>query len=513
MKQYARLIEVKPEKSEGIICVNCNGYGAPLNIGGLPFEHGIGTSGPAALTIAVPPGMERFEAWAGIDSEAREGSAVMRILADDVVVFDSGRISAQLWFHTINPNKPCKVCVPVTGGTRLTLLVETDHDTVLADWADAVFTGAGVPLYTKRSAVSDTLAPVPPMGVNTWNAFGPEINEAIIHEYIDRMIEDGYLQAGYSYLCLDDGWQDDSGFTWDTQKFPSGMKALGAYVHARGLQFGMYTRPMWVLGREVEMAEKFAEWEIDFLKYDFSDHDAREANRRMAAALQATGRTVVFNACEWGKNRPWEWAREIGAHSWRVTYDVMDRWLVEKDCNSGIGILNAARQTEALGKYAGPGGWNDPDMLIVGLGGKGFVSGLCTPEQYRTQFSLWCLLSAPLFIGCDIRKATDETREILLNTDAIAICRDTLGVPGWRIKKRDTREVWVKPLSNDEWAIGLLNCGDEACDISISLNELYLTEPRSIYNVWTHEQEGNIDDVLERQVQPYETVLLRLGAR
>ena len=163
MKQDVRLIEVKPEKTEGIICRNCNGHGAPLNIGGLPYERGIGTSGPAALTVAVPPGAERFEAWAGIDSEAQEGSAVMRILADDAVVFDSGRISAQLWFHTINPNKPCKVCVPVTGVTRLTLLVETDHDTVLADWADAVFTGSGVPVYTKRPAVPDSLAPVPPM--------------------------------------------------------------------------------------------------------------------------------------------------------------------------------------------------------------------------------------------------------------------------------------------------------------------------------------------------------------
>lgn len=502
--------ELELSNPQGRICINCNGCGAPMNIGDLPFETGIGMRGTASVEIAVPEQTGRFEAWAGIDLETAEGSAVLRIYANGKPVFDSGRIYAQQWFQTINPNKPVKVCIPVDGVSTLKLVAEADEEMVLSDWADARFLSPGTPLYSERYIKEDTLVPWPPMGLNTWNIFGIDINETMIKEIADAMVERGYLDAGYTYLCLDDGWQDESGFTWDTQKFPSGMKALGEYIHVRGLKFGMYSRPMWVLGREAEMARKFAEWEIDFLKYDFSDHEAREANKRMNDALKAIGRTILFNACEWGKNRPWEWAKDIGAHSWRVTYDVMDTWESEKDYNRGLGIINAARQAEALGRFSGPGGWNDPDMLVVGLYGRGIIKGEGGFEEYKTQFSLWNLLAAPLFIGCDIRACEERTESILLNKDVLSINQDSLGIPGWRIKKLDTQEVWYKPLQDGGCAIGLLNCGDEPCEIRISQRELFLTGNRKIYNVWTHEDEGIVDDTLVRTVKPHETVLLQL---
>lgn len=503
--------ELKLSNQEGHMCINSNGLGAPLNIGDLPFDAGIGMRGSAGVDITVPEGASRFEAWAGIDLAAAEGSAVLRIFADDSCVFDSGKIAAQQWFHTINPNKPVKVCIPVDGVTTLKLVAEADEDSVLSDWADPIFLSAETPLFLERPIPESTLAPLPPMGLNTWNIFGTDINETLIKKIADTMVDRGYLEAGYTYLCLDDGWQDESGFTWDTQKFPSGMKALGEYIHAKGLKFGMYTRPMWVLGRETEMARKFAEWEIDFLKYDFSDHEARESNKRMNDALKATGRPIFFNACEWGKNRPWEWAKDIGAHSWRVTYDVMDTWITEKDYNRGLGIINAARQAEALGRFSGPGGWNDPDMLVVGLYGNGIIKGKGEFEEYKTQLSLWSLLAAPLFIGCDIRACEDRTESILLNKDVIAINQDPLGIPGWRIKKLNNQEVWYKPLQNGKCAIGLLNCGDEPCEIRISQRELFLTGSKKLYNVWTHEDEGTLEDTLVRTVQPHEIVVLIAG--
>ena len=180
------------------------------------------------------------------------------------------------------------------------------------------------------------------MGLNTWNAFGVEITEALILELADAMVATGLRDAGYAFLNLDDGWQGDptcdaaGNPLWHTGRFPNGIKPLADAVHARGLRFGIYSRP----------ARAFAEWDVDYVKYDFSEVDARATNARMVDAVRAAGRPMVYNVCEWGFNRPWDWAGEIGAQTWRTSFDVVDKWYTEVDCNRGLGLLKAADQVE-----------------------------------------------------------------------------------------------------------------------------------------------------------------------
>ena len=349
------------------------------------------------------------------------------------------------------------------------------------------------------------------MGFNTWNAFGTKIDEKLIRETADAMVEKGLKDAGFAMLCLDDGWQGETGDTWNFERFPSGMKPLGAYIHEKGMKFGIYSRPAWVKGEETKVASAFADWGVDYLKYDFSDDNARESNRKMVDALRATGRPMVFNVCEWGKNRPWEWAPSIGGQTWRATYDVIDKWhYTDMDRNWGLGFLKAADQTEALGRFSGPGRWNDPDMLVVGCGGKAFMKGGgCTDREYRTQFGLWCLLSAPLLIGCDVRKLEGPALETLRNREVIGLDQDPLGVPAWRVKKLGPLEVWKKPLEGGDLAVGLLNRGSEATPIGVSWPDLGIRDIHRVRDLWDGTETAETNRI-EREVAPHELKLFRL---
>lgn len=312
----------------------------------------------------------------------------------------------------------------------------------------------------------EELALTPQMGWSTWNKFAGNINENLIKEIADAMVSTGLRDAGYIYLNIDDCWhgeRDSQGFIQaDPERFPNGIKALSDYVHSKGLKLGIYSdagcktcggRPG-SLGHEYQDALQYANWGIDYLKYDWCYTDnlnPKAAYTLMRDALREAGRPILFSMCEWGNSKPWTWASEIG-HSWRTTGDIYNAFDGTLDHGNNFvqhGVLQILDMQDGLRKYAGPGHWNDPDMLEVGNG--------MNYNEDRAHFSLWCMLSAPLILGNDIRNMSEETKSIIFNKDVIAINQDKLGVQGLRFGRMGKLEVWLKPLEGGDWAFCILN--------------------------------------------------------
>jgi alpha-galactosidase len=326
------------------------------------------------------------------------------------------------------------------------------------------------------------LARTPQMGWNTWNKFAGRINEKLIRETADAMVSEGLLDAGYIYLNMDDCWhgnRDADGFiTENREKFPSGLKAVSDYVHSKGLKFGIYSDAgrktcggfPGSFGHEYQDALQYARWEVDYLKYDWcetEDINPRGAYPLMRDALRAAGRPILFSMCEWGQSKPWTWAAEVG-HSWRTTGDISAIFDGKGRRSWENSVMTILEQNVGLRKYAGPGHWNDPDMLEVGNG--------MTVNEDRAHFTLWCMMAAPLILGNDITNMTQETREIILNRDVIAIDQDTLGVQGLRLKEVDGLQYWFKPLAGGDWAFCLFNRGEAPISQTIDWQTLCFTD-------------------------------------
>jgi alpha-galactosidase len=323
-------------------------------------------------------------------------------------------------------------------------------------------------------ALDNGLAKTPPMGWNSWNKFGCNVSEKLIKEMADAMATSGMRDAGYVYLVIDDCWQidrDEQGnILADPQRFPSGMKALADFIHAHGLKFGIYSdagtltcqkRPG-SRGYEFQDARQYAAWGVDYLKYDWCSTSTQNASASYAImrdALLKAGRPIVFSICEWGTAKPWLWAKDVG-NLWRTTGDIQDCWDCKRDWG-GMGVVHILDLQDGLESYAGPGHWNDPDMLEVGNGGM-------TTNEYRAHFSLWCLLSAPLMAGNDLRSMSPEIKEILTNPEVIAVDQDPLGLQGRRVKRDGDREVWMKQLADGGRAVVLFNRGPKAAELSLS---------------------------------------------
>jgi alpha-galactosidase len=377
----------------------------------------------------------------------------------------------------------------------------------------------------------EDLALTPPMGWNSWNTFANAINEKVVRETIDTMVANGMRDAGYVYVVIDDTWskkeRDAQGnLVADPEKFPSGIKALADYAHGKGMKLGIYSCAgkttcggypgSW--GHEFQDALTFASWGIDYLKYDWCDHgdaNARDAYARMSAAIRAAGRPVVFSLCEWGQNKPWEWAEHVG-HLWRTTGDIYDSYDGVKGWERGwkrILDLQASLVdnvgVDGLNKYAGPGHWNDPDMLEVGN------EGLSLAES-RAHFSFWCMLAAPLMAGNDVRHMTPEIRAILTNKDVIAIDQDKLGKQGFRALAEPAKniEIWVKELSGGEWAVIALNTSDAPADLTIHWDRLWTIQGvRRLHDVWANQDAGDTSKpTVARGVASHDVVLFRVSA-
>jgi alpha-galactosidase len=367
------------------------------------------------------------------------------------------------------------------------------------------------------SRTPNGLAMTPPMGWNSWNKFGCSVNERIVRGAADAMVSSGMKDAGYQYVIIDDCWhgpRDADGFiTSDSGKFPSGIKALADYVHSKGLKFGIYSdagkmtcgRKPGSQGHEYQDALTYARWGADYLKYDFcytGSRNAEEAYALMADALRATGRDVVLAICEWGNNQPWLWGRNIG-NLWRTTGDITDKW--KGKYSYRWGVLNIADMNEPLWPYAGPGHWNDPDMLEVGNGGM-------TPAEYRSHFSLWAMMAGPLIAGNDISKMDEATRSILLNKEVISVDQDPLGVQGRRVWSDGDRDVWVKPLSRGSRAVLLFNRGEQPTEIAFDWDQLGYPRrlPANIRDLWAKRGLGRRAGSMSVTVEPHGVVMLKI---
>jgi alpha-galactosidase len=370
-------------------------------------------------------------------------------------------------------------------------------------------TGAGAP------ALELGLAPTPPMGWNNWNTTNdrPEFNEDMVLATADFFVSSGLKDAGYEYVNLDDCWalperNGDGDLVPDPVRFPNGIKAVADYVHSKGLRFGIYTSagthtcsPIGfpgALDHEEQDAALFASFEVDYLKYDNCHNEGRDAVERyttMRDALLKTGRPIVYSICEWGNNKPWTWAKGVG-HLWRTTGDISDNW---------ESLRKLTKLNMGLAGYAGPGHWNDPDMLEVGNGGM-------TDVEYRTHFSLWAIMAAPLLIGTDLRKVTTETMEILLNTDAIEVNQDRLGVQGQLVRSYGGLHLFVKPMADGSRAVALFNENDTAADIATTAAEIGLdASSLAVRDLWAHRSEET-DGAIATRVPPHGTAFYRVRA-
>jgi alpha-galactosidase len=375
------------------------------------------------------------------------------------------------------------------------------------------------------------LALTPPMGWNTWNTFASNINEALIRETADEMVRNGMRDAGYVYVVLDDTWsameRDAEGnLQPHPEKFPSGMKALGDYLHSKGFKFGIYncagTKTCagfpggW--GHEFQDARKYAEWGVDYLKYDWCNSgtaNPKDAYTRMRDALFTAKRPIVLSICEWGGSRPWEWAKDVG-HLWRTTGDITDcydckqrweqGWKVILDLQVSQVIPHDGQPGNGINAFAGPGHWNDPDMLEVGNEGLTFA-------ESRAHFSLWCILAAPLMAGNDVRKTTPEIRALMTDREAIAINQDPLGKQGWRYRAQSTHEIWVRELAGGDWAVALLNTGATEAELTVDFGHMwFIGGKRTVRDIWDKLDIGTNEKPFTKRLASHDVAFLRLKA-
>jgi alpha-galactosidase len=387
-----------------------------------------------------------------------------------------------------------------------------------------IFSFAATVIFVPTARAWDNgVALTPPMGWNSWNKFGCNVSEEMIKSMTDAMVSSGMKDAGYLYVVIDDCWQvsrDENGFiVADAQRFPSGMKALADYVHSKGLKFGIYSdagtktcagRPG-SQGHEYQDAIQYARWGVDYLKYDWchtETRNAQEAYTTMRDALAATGRPIVFSMCEWGTAKPWQWAQNVG-NLWRTTGDINDHWEGKKKWPDGgccsLGMLDIVDMQVGLEGGAGPGHWNDPDMLEVGNGGM-------TTLEYRSHFSLWAMLAAPLIAGNDLRSMSPEIKAILTNKEVIAINQDALGSQGRRVRKDGDNEIWVKQLKDGSRAVILFNRGAAETEISVNWTDLGYPEHLSagVRDLWAGKDLGKLTGKYSAKVASHETVVLRV---
>ncbi len=354
-------------------------------------------------------------------------------------------------------------------------------------------------------ALNPSLSPTPPMGFNTWNRFAGSINQDLIEETMSALIEEGLARLGYVYLNIDDGWMApernaQGELVPDPERFPGGIARLAERAHAAGLKLGIYsccgTKTCMGLpasyGHEGQDAKTFASWGIDYLKQDWCSvpyedfpgkshrEVAQELYGRISQGIEATNHPMVLSMCNWGDGESWQWARGI-AHLWRTTSDIADVFCGETP-QWAWDVVRIFEKNSQLDEYAGPGGWNDPDMLEVGNGGMSEV-------EYRSHFTLWCMMAAPLLIGTDLRRLDPSTRSILTNTDLIAVNQDALGVQAPVVRQTDGVYTLKKPLAGGDRALAVFNASETDQTVEIDWTTLVHPGNHHIKDLWSGKNE------------------------
>ena len=363
-----------------------------------------------------------------------------------------------------------------------------------------------------RDVPYNGLAKTPPMGWNSWNLFADKVDDRTVRTMADAMVSSGMRDAGYVYVNIDDTWEglrDANGVLHTNSKFPD-MKALADYVHSKGLKIGIYSSPgprtcggyPASYGYEEQDANMFAAWGIDYLKYDwcsaatvYSNDQLQPIYQRMGTALQATGRPIVYSLCEYGMGKVETWGPKVGGNLWRTTDDIRDEWKSM--------MFNIEKQVPTA-SYAGPGHWNDPDMLEVG-------NGHMTADEYRTHMSLWALAAAPLLAGNDIRTMSDGTKSILLNKEVIAIDQDPAGKQASPLKNGEW-ETWVKPLADGSVAVGVVNLGSSAAVAKVTAGDILPAKKVKVArDLWSHTEVKFTNGIYSSEVPSHGILMLRVS--
>jgi len=368
-----------------------------------------------------------------------------------------------------------------------------------------------IPLPSLIPVPENGLAQTPPMGWNSWNHFGSNVDDSIVRAAADKLVSSGLSSLGYIYINIDDCWEgtrDPNGNIVPNGKFPN-MKALADYVHKRGLKLGLYSTPgpltcggyLGSYGYEEQDAKTYASWGIDYLKYDwcsaariYTNEQLQAAFQKMGTALLNSGRPIIYSLCEYGMGDVWKWGTQVGGNLWRTTGDIQDNWKSMTD----IGFSQSS-----VAPYAGPGHWNDPDMLEVGNGGM-------SSTEYRTHFSLWCLLAAPLMAGNDLSSMSAETLSILGNKEAIAIDQDALGKQATQIVKQGDIQIWSRDLKDGSKAVGLFNTGITAVTITLNFSDIKLNGKQEVRDLWLHKDLGSYKSKFSAKVEPHGVILLKV---
>jgi alpha-galactosidase len=434
--------------------------------------------------------------------------------------------------------------LPVTGAAPLTCTVTNLPPGLTFDAATGVIRGRvekegttpvaitvrnryGTARATLRIVAGrNKLALTPPMGWNSWNVWGTQVSDEKVRAAAEALERTGLAACGYRYVCIDDGWQGrrtPEGVMQPNERFPD-MKALGDWLHARGFLFGMYTSPgPFTCGRylgswrhEEADARLYASWGVDYLKHDWCSYEgiARQKTPEvlqqpyivMRTALDKTDRDIVYAICQYGMGEVWTWARQpnIGGNLWRTTGDIEDTW----QSVSEIGFRHSP-----LARFAGPGGWNDPDMLVLGVVGWGEKTRptRLTPDEQITHMTLWALLAAPLILGCDLTRLDEFTRRLLTNPEVIGIDQDELGIPATRRDTaQDGTEVWARPLADGRLAVGLFNRSNDTQTVTANWRDLGLRGRCTVRDVWQRRDVGTFDQVFAALVPPHGARLLLL---
>jgi alpha-galactosidase len=368
-------------------------------------------------------------------------------------------------------------------------------------------------------AQGNDLARRPPMGWNSWNHFRDKVDDASVRAQAEAMVSSGMRDAGYLYVNIDDTWEgerDAKGNIQANSKFPD-MKALADFVHSRGLKLGIYSSPgaktcakfEGSLGHELQDAQTYAAWGIDYLKYDLcglrgqmkaaptpeAAHQIMiDAYTKMRDALHSTGRPIVYSLCQYGEDSVWEWGPEVGGNLWRTTGDISDKYAKMAE----IGFSQAG-----LGRFAGPGHWNDPDMLEVGNGGM-------TTDEYRTHMSLWAILAAPLLAGNDLSTMTPETVALLTNHDVIAVDQDAAGKQGDRVSAEGPVEVWARVLADGSKAVGIFNRHHTALVARVDFGTMGFKGAVKARDLWQGKELGRLNSPYVVKIPAHGVVFLKV---
>ncbi len=454
----------------------------------------------------------------------------------------------------VRPGHPFFYRIPATGNRPMTFFVHGLPGGLLLDTTTGQITGSistrgdykvvfkatnalGSAMKDFDIVVGDRIALTPPLGWNSWNCFASAVDQEKVRSAADAMVSSGLANHGWTYINIDDCWmvrpgssdpqtmgipRNTSGRINPNAKFPN-MPGLSEYIHNKGLKLGIYSSPgpLTCAGytgsyqHENDDARQYAEWGVDYLKYDWCSYGDinRDTSRAgyelpykiMRRALDSVNRDIVFSLCQYGMKQVWEWGDSVGGNCWRTTGDITDTW----QSMSSIGFGQNGHE-----RFAGPGRWNDPDMLVVGWVGWGpqLHPTRLTPEEQITHITLWSLLSAPMLIGCDMTRLDAFTYGLLSNDEVLDVDQDALGVQGRRIAKQGDAEVWVKPLSDGSMAIGLFNRGSQKTTITVDWKELGITGMHRVRDLWRQKDLGDFSEAYTTPVGRHGAALLRVSA-